>query len=193
AGALRREARRRVARPARLDSLDGVRRLAHAAGEDRPAELGPTSAEVVVAPAEVALHDLVASDLDRGAPLEALVAIPVVRGRGDHPGQVDARRLEARDRLREVDEAVVRATGLVPERLDDGDCGADPSQHGSGVSDVPPDERSTEAQRDVARGPVGQLSGIGDLDGDQVLEPGLANAAACLLDEDGADVDTDNA
>ena len=100
----------------------------------------------------MAFHDLVAACLDRGAPLKTLVVIPVILGRGNHRGEVDTGRLEARHRLRQVDESVVVATGLSSERFANSDRTASADrlrERGSSVPDVPPDEGRTEAQGDV--------------------------------------------
>jgi hypothetical protein len=90
--------------------------------------------------------------LDRRAPLEAPVAIPIILRRGDHSGEVDTGRLEACHRLRQINEAVVVATGLSPKRFAYSDrtaAGDHLRQRVSSIPDMPPHEGRTEAQRDV--------------------------------------------
>lgn len=91
------------------------------ADEHRPAKLGSFAAQVTRAPTQVAFDDRVVSYLDGGPPVQAPVAIPIILRRGDDPDQVDTRRLEAGDRLRQINESIIRATRLPPERLADRD------------------------------------------------------------------------
>jgi hypothetical protein len=119
------------------------------------------------------LDDVVATGLDSRAPVETFVVIPVIGRRGNHPGEVDARRLESRDSRRQVDKAALVAPGLPPKRFAHGHGMArtDNRRECSGrVADVSPDECCTQAKRSVVRAWLERdLLGISDLDRDQVV------------------------
>jgi hypothetical protein len=119
------------------------------------------------------LDDVVATGLDSRAPVETFVVVPVIGRRGNHPGEVDARRLESRDSRRQVDKAALVAPGLPPKRFAHGDGMArtDNRRECSGrVADVSPDECCTQAKRSVVRAWLERdLLGISDLDRDQVV------------------------
>src|SRR6266508_3866234 len=176
------------------------------ADEDRPAEQGSYEVEVVVSEAFVAYAQVVCSGMScepllERAPVQALVAIPVVGGGGDDPGHPDALLGEPRNRAREADVALVvdhvRQRPFAPVRLTDGDEAA--GRHGrnqpcSRIADVAPHEARAEAERCVPRRSFERkVRGIRRVHVDERFEAARGDACPGLVRELRAQLDADHA
>lgn len=129
---------------------------ADATGEDRPSQVVALTAQVAVTPSSVCVHHGRVAGLDSGfdggAPMEALVVVPVVFRGSNDAREIEARRLEPGDRCDQIHEAQLVASSFPPEGFADSNRTAASDNRGERscrIPDVPPDKSGAQAERNV--------------------------------------------